>query len=47
MLHKAFDVRQIGDYEDNANVSMEQAEQILKSAEQFIRAAEEKISQDK
>jgi uncharacterized protein (UPF0332 family) len=46
MLRKAFDVRQIGDYEDNASVDMEQAVQILKFAEQFIKAAEEKLSQD-
>jgi len=47
MLHKAFDVRQIGDYEDNANVDMEQAVEILKSAEQFIKAAEENLSQNR
>lgn len=46
MLRKAFDVRQMGDYEDSANVNMEQAEQILKFAEQFIKAAQEKLSQD-
>src|SRR3990172_81251 len=46
MLRKAFDVRQIGDYEDNANVDMEQAVEILKSAEQFIKFAEEKLLQD-
>ena len=46
MLRKAFDVRQMADYEDNANVNMEQAEQILKFAEQFIKTAEEKLSQE-
>ena len=46
MLRKAFDVRQIGDYEDNANVDMEQAVEILKSAEQFIKFAEEKLLKD-
>ncbi len=46
MLRKAFDVRQMGDYEDNANVNMEQAEQILKFAEQFIKIAEEKLLQE-
>lgn len=46
MLRKAFDVRQMGDYEDNANVSIEQAEQILKFAKKFIQSAEEKLRQD-
>jgi uncharacterized protein (UPF0332 family) len=46
MLRKAFDVRQMGDYEDNANVDMEQAVQILRFAEQFIKTAEEKLSQE-
>jgi len=44
MLRKAFDVRQTGDYEDNANVDMEQAIQILRFAERFIQTAEEKLS---
>ena len=47
MLRKAFDVRQMGDYEDNANVNMEQAEQILQSAEKFVQSAEDKLRADK
>ena len=46
MLRKAFDVRQMADYEDNANVNMEQAVQILMFAEKFIKIIEEKLLQD-
>ena len=46
MLRKAFDICQMADYEDNKNVSMEQAIQILKFAEQFIKTAEEKLARE-
>jgi uncharacterized protein (UPF0332 family) len=45
MLRKAFDVRQMSDYEDNFNIGMEEAEQILKFAEEFVKTTEAKLSQ--
>ncbi|HLA08826.1 MAG TPA: HEPN domain-containing protein [Anaerolineales bacterium] len=43
-LHHAFDTRQIGDYEEEAELTKEQAFQILESAIQFINSIEEKLS---
>ena len=43
-LHHAFDTRQIGDYEEEAELTKEQAFQILESAVQFINSIEEKLS---
>src|SRR3990172_9906460 len=42
-LHHAFDTRQIGDYEEEAELTKEQAFQILESAVQFINSIEEKL----
>ncbi len=41
MFHRAFDLRQTGDYEDVTDIDLEQAEQVLKSAEEFIKTIEE------
>lgn len=43
-LHHAFDTRQIGDYEEEAELTKEQAFQILESAIQFIDSIEKKLS---
>lgn len=43
-LHHAFDTRQIGDYEEEAELTKKQANQILESAIQFINLIEEKLS---
>jgi len=42
-LHHAFDTRQIGDYEEEAELTKEQANQILESATQFINSIAEKL----
>jgi len=44
-LHHAFDTRQIGDYEEEAELTKEQAFQILESAVQFINSIGEKLSE--
>jgi uncharacterized protein (UPF0332 family) len=43
-LHNAFDMRQTGDYENEAELSQEQALQILESATHFVNSIEEKLS---
>jgi len=43
-LHHAFDTRQLGDYEEDAELSKAKAFQILESAMQFIKSIEEKLS---
>ncbi len=45
-LHKAFDMRQTGDYEEEAELTMQDAQQSLGFAEKFIQSTEEKLSQD-
>lgn len=45
-LHKAFDVRQSGDYEKDVEITMEDAHLIVTYAERFIDAAREKLSKD-
>lgn len=45
-LHKAFDMRQTGDYEEEAELTKQDAKELLKFAEEFIRTAEEKLAQD-
>ena len=45
-LHKAFDMRQTGDYEEEAELTKQDAQEILEFAEKFIFSAEEKLSQD-
>ena len=44
-LHHAFDTRQVGDYEEEAELNKEQASQILESAIQFINSIKEKLSE--
>lgn len=39
-LHKAFDIRQIGDYREMYQIDREQAKEILNSAGRFIEAVE-------
>jgi len=43
-LHLAFDVRHAGDYEDEAEITKEQALQVLESAIRFFNSKEEKLS---
>ena len=45
-LHKAFDMRQTGDYEEEAELTRDDAQKSLEFAEKFIRSAEEKLSED-
>ena len=45
-LHKAFDMRQTGDYEEEAELTMQDAQQSLGFAEEFIQSTKEKLSQD-
>jgi uncharacterized protein (UPF0332 family) len=44
-LHKAFDMRQTGDYEEESELTMLDAQESLEFAEKFIQSAEEKLSQ--
>ena len=46
-LHKAFDMRQTGDYEEEAELTEKDAHVALSFAEKFLQAAEEKLLQDK
>jgi uncharacterized protein (UPF0332 family) len=46
MLHRAFDMRQAGDYRDLLVVTKEQAVDAINSAVTFVSAIEEKLSQD-
>jgi len=43
-LHLAFDMRQTGDYEEEAGLTKEQALQVLDSAVQFVNFIEERFS---
>lgn len=43
-LHKAFDTRQTGDYEEEAEITEEQAAEVLGFAVQFLKSIEEKLS---
>lgn len=43
-LHHAFDSRQLADYEDEVELTKEQALEILESATQFINSIEEQLS---
>jgi len=43
-LHKAFDLRQIGDYRELIELNQEQAQEILCSADQFVDAVEAYLS---
>ena len=45
-LHKAFDMRQTGDYEEEAELTMQDAQHSLGFAERFIQSTEEKLPQD-
>jgi len=45
-LRKAFDMRQTADYEEEAELTREDAQISLELAEKFISSAEEKLSQD-
>jgi uncharacterized protein (UPF0332 family) len=45
VLHKAFDIRQIGDYRELFDTDREQALEILKSADDFINSIEKYLSQ--
>jgi uncharacterized protein (UPF0332 family) len=40
ILHRAFDLRQIGDYREMLNLTSQQAEEILRDTEQFLRTVE-------
>ena len=44
MLHRAFDMRQAGDYQKSRVITEEQALEVLASAEKFIKAIEEKLA---
>ncbi len=44
-LHKAFDMRQTGDYEEEAELTTQDTQESLRFAEKFIHSAEEKIAQ--
>jgi uncharacterized protein (UPF0332 family) len=43
-LHATFDMRQTGDYEEQAEITKEQATEVLDAAMRFIESAEEKLS---
>jgi uncharacterized protein (UPF0332 family) len=45
LLHRAFEMRQAGDYRDLLVVTDEQAIDAVNSAEKFVNAIEEKLSQ--
>jgi uncharacterized protein (UPF0332 family) len=44
ILHRAFDMRQAGDYQKSRVITEEQALEVLASAEKFIKAIEEKLA---
>lgn len=44
-LRKAFDMRQTADYEEEAELTREDAQISLELAEKFISSAEERLSQ--
>ncbi|MDW8290333.1 MAG: HEPN domain-containing protein [Armatimonadota bacterium] len=43
-LHRAFELRQMGDYHETAELEEEQVQLLLQQAEQFIRLADEYLS---
>ena len=43
-LHTAFDMRLTGDYEDKAELTQQEALQVLESAIEFVNSIKEKIS---
>jgi uncharacterized protein (UPF0332 family) len=45
-LHQAFDMRQMGDYEEEAELTKEDAKETLEASAKFIETIEEKLSQD-
>ena len=45
ILHRAFEMRQVGDYRDLMIVTKEQAVDVFDSAIQFMKTIEEKLSQ--
>lgn len=46
-LHKAFDLRQIGDYRELVSLTEEQAKEVVQWAEDFVRQAEEFLGASK
>jgi len=46
LLHRAFEMRQAGDYRDMLIVTEEQAADVINAAIRFLSAIEEKLSQD-
>lgn len=44
IIHRAFDMRQAGDYQKSITLTREQASEALDSARQFLKTIEEKIS---
>ncbi len=44
ILHRAFDMRQAGDYQKSRVITDAQADEVLKSAEEFVKTIEEKLS---
>ena len=44
MLHQAFESRMEGDYQDNAKVDRQLANEILESADKFVLAIEKQLS---
>lgn len=45
-LHQAFDMRQTGDYEEEAELTSEDAQQTLDAALKFVDTSEAKLRQD-
>jgi len=45
-LHKAFDMRQTGDYEEEAELTTQDAKELLMFAKEFIKTAGEKLTRD-
>jgi uncharacterized protein (UPF0332 family) len=45
-LHQAFDMRQMGDYEEEAELTKEDARQTLAAAEKFIETVAAKLKSD-
>ena len=46
-LNKAFDMRQTGDYEEEAELTQEDAQKSVSFAEKFVQSAEEKLREDR
>jgi len=45
-LHRAFDLRQIGDYRELLAVERDQAEEILSTSERFVRDVDEYLKNE-